>query len=450
MQKDGKKEFINSNLEIIIATEMGFLGYLKGKQIKFNPRPFSKPRYTIEDKPIETTDTYVDLHLEVARKVDEIIQRNETESLEPQPQTNIDLVEIRKNWYKKPISPDFKTDPQGNPVFDQITLNEDLFEVITPPSFKGNLTYQSTFDGDLIPTTEKPEEDDYKDTLIDKDEGSQKWLMGLGRIKVRSKAPLKETKKTANNGVTVVKKDLEQAKQDLEQKKKEIEEIERLAKEKEEELEKKKHERKEREKEKRKELKRKAKLEKQKEKEKKKEEQRRLEEQKKKEREEKEKAERLAKEKKLEEEKLAKQQKLEAERQAKEQKLKEKQLEKEQKEQKEVETPKTEIDYDDLIDTVAKKEEINDTVDKTLETKAEEKVAEPAPEVKAAVKEEPEIKTEEKVVQETPEVLDEDVRQALIIIDNLLEKLPEETIEEFVNSKDFAIYEKVVNKYKSK
>jgi len=42
------------------------------------------------------------------------------------------------------------------------------------------------------------------------------------------------------------------------------------------------------------------------------------------------------------------------------------------------------------------------------------------------------------------------VRKVLIVIDNLLEKLPEETIDEFVNSKDFAVYEKVINKYKNK
>ena len=47
-------------------------------------------------------------------------------------------------------------------------------------------------------------------------------------------------------------------------------------------------------------------------------------------------------------------------------------------------------------------------------------------------------------------ILDEDIRKVLSIIDNLLGNLPENVIDDFVKSEDFALYEKVVYKYKTK
>jgi hypothetical protein len=44
--------------------------------------------------------------------------------------------------------------------------------------------------------------------------------------------------------------------------------------------------------------------------------------------------------------------------------------------------------------------------------------------------------------------LDEDIKKVLLITDNLLEKLPEEVINEFIKSKDFELYERVINKIK--
>ncbi|MEA2055866.1 MAG: hypothetical protein U9O49_03435 [Candidatus Thermoplasmatota archaeon] len=51
--------------------------------------------------------------------------------------------------------------------------------------------------------------------------------------------------------------------------------------------------------------------------------------------------------------------------------------------------------------------------------------------------------------EENP-VLDEDIIEFLRIADELLEKLPGEVINEFAQSKDFELYEKVMNKYKVK
>jgi len=45
---------------------------------------------------------------------------------------------------------------------------------------------------------------------------------------------------------------------------------------------------------------------------------------------------------------------------------------------------------------------------------------------------------------------DEEIGEALEIIDNLLGELPEEKIDEFVQSDDFKVYERVVEKYKKK
>ena len=43
---------------------------------------------------------------------------------------------------------------------------------------------------------------------------------------------------------------------------------------------------------------------------------------------------------------------------------------------------------------------------------------------------------------------DEDIKKVLLITDNLLEKLPEEVIIEFIKSKNFEFYERVINKIK--
>ena len=450
MQKDGKDKSYSYNLEIILATEMGFLSSLKSKRIKTK---------NLKEK----NTNFVDFHLEIANKVDEVINKNEKleNQQETKPEANINLVEIRKKWMKGPLTPEFKTDPQGNPIFAELNINEDLFEVEQPLGFRNNTELNWNQDR-LLPSVEKPDQEECKNLLIEEEkQGSQKWLMGLGKIKLKSKStPKKEikqekttkTKSEKLNGYTTIKKDLENTKQELEKKKKEIEEIEKLAKQKEEELEKRKEERKKQEKLKMRGLKKQKKLEKIKEKKRRKEEKRLLAEQKKKEKLKLE--QQLKKEKLLEEQK--KKEKLEAGQQLKKEKLKQKEREKEEKRllaeqkikekleakqqlkeelkkketEKQVQIPEHIKDYDDLIETVAKKEIITDT-------KPQDKETEQKPEIKAKL-------------TQTPRVLDEDVRKALTIIDNLLEKLPEETIEEFVNSKDFEIYEKVVNKYKNK
>ena len=55
----------------------------------------------------------------------------------------------------------------------------------------------------------------------------------------------------------------------------------------------------------------------------------------------------------------------------------------------------------------------------------------------------------EKREEENP-LLDYEIKKVLAIADNLLGKLPEEVIDEFVKSKDFELYEKIIEKYKIK
>jgi hypothetical protein len=55
-----------------------------------------------------------------------------------------------------------------------------------------------------------------------------------------------------------------------------------------------------------------------------------------------------------------------------------------------------------------------------------------------------------KEMEKEDSILDENIKKVLLMTDNLLGNLPEEVIDEFVKSKDFALYEKVISKYKIK
>ncbi|PNX45793.1 MAG: hypothetical protein BV457_08895, partial [Thermoplasmata archaeon M9B1D] len=226
MQKDGKIKLDNCIIEAMLSIEMGFLGSLKGKKIKFNLSPLSKSKNLKENN-----KNFVDFHLDITKKIDKVINENEkvNNQQERQPETNIDFVEIRKNWLKGPLFPEFKTDPQGNPIFNEVNIGEDLFEIISPPEFENNINREDWHEDTLVPTVEKPNNEEYKNILIDEEkQSSQKWLMSLSKIIIKSKdKPKKEieqektikTKNEKHNGYTTIKKDLENTKKELEQKK---------------------------------------------------------------------------------------------------------------------------------------------------------------------------------------------------------------------------------------
>ena len=57
---------------------MGFISFIKKHNIKFNPRPFSNPNPVISSQMVNfRKDSFVDLHFEIAEKVDALIAENE-------------------------------------------------------------------------------------------------------------------------------------------------------------------------------------------------------------------------------------------------------------------------------------------------------------------------------------------------------------------------------------
>ncbi len=57
-------------------------------------------------------------------------------------------------------------------------------------------------------------------------------------------------------------------------------------------------------------------------------------------------------------------------------------------------------------------------------------------------------KNGEEIIEKEKTFFDEDIKKVLLITDHLLEKLPEDVINEFIKSKDFELYERVINKIK--
>ncbi len=340
-----------------------------------------------------------------------------------------------------------------------------------------------------------------------KDErGKDKTATYKSTEKAGSSQKLKNSSYSAND-VSKTKKDLEKTKMEIEERKKELERVEKEAKEKEKELKRKEKEKEKRLKEEEKlrklELKKaeiekreieKEKLIKQKEKEFKK---RKIELEKKKILEAKE----ALKEEKLTQIELEKKKKEELRIEKEKERLKELELKKAEIDSKEkeklikIDQQKAEIETREKEKEMAvqakieEKKEIELERKKILEAKQalkEEKLTQIELEAKEAIKEkglkeehekskkkfgfkimvkkdkkkDEEIKTPpagmhhfihgKKVAEEENPLLDKDIKKVLTIIDDLFEKLPDEVIEEFANSKNFELYEKVVSKYKKK
>ena len=57
---------------------MGIIKFLKQHNMKFNPRPFSNPDQVRSSQIVNlNSEKFVDLHLEIAQKVDALIAENE-------------------------------------------------------------------------------------------------------------------------------------------------------------------------------------------------------------------------------------------------------------------------------------------------------------------------------------------------------------------------------------
>ncbi len=413
MQKtkwDGRQKQVNHQLQIFLL-KMGFFNKVKTKKIKLNPKQRKETKQKTNQEPSE----FIDLHLEIINKIDEVIKNNDLQTIKNEyPLEKTTLTQIRKPWARKPTAPLLtRENIQNNNI-----KNDTLFEVERKLSFNQNIQ-----NNDLTSLSNKVTSFDEPLTIenidfVEKIEDNPNLLTGLGL----SDRNANKTQSQKSIDATITKTSLEKTKHEIEIRRQELQEALKIAKQKEEELKKKEEEEKKLEelnKIKQKEL----------EQEKIRKEKQRLLEQKRQEKINKIKQKALEQENKEKE----KQRLLEEKRQEKINKLKQIRLEKEQEINKKL---KEKEENEKLLE---KQEKITK---KLLEKKKDQ-------EVKQDIKTE---KLEKKIIPEitTIDILDEEVGRALKIIDNLLEKLPEDTIYEFIHSKDFEIYERVVNKYTKK
>jgi hypothetical protein len=492
IKKDGIKK--QDNFQIILS-EMGFFTNLKKKKIKFNPKPFKETKEKIQT----TKPEIIDLHLEIIAKIDEVIKKHELQTTTKEETIQkTTLTKTKKTWTHTISIPKLKKET----IQDKFEINDTLFEVEKHPTFNQNISLNNLTPFSNTVTFFNEPINLENINFVKKIDNPQELLTGLGRIKINRNPSKTKTTKPKKNGVTVAKTDLEKTKAELERKKHELEEMERLAKEKEEELKKKEHEKKKQEKlrkEKQKEIEKQRKLAEKLEK------KHELELQKEKIMKEKQKLIERKKQEKiklLEEKKLLKEQKIKNKQKEKEEILKQKRLEAEkiQRKKEELEKQKKlelkkkqnhkeELEKQKLLEKQEKIKQLEEKKQqkelekqkllKEIQTKQKEKTKKPSAKKEIKInllalknfkkknkkkkdKTKPEIKTQkptktpvsektEKLQEKTTiDLLDEEVGQALEIIDNLLEKLPDETIDEFVKSDDFEIYEKVVSKYKKK
>jgi len=440
-----------SKLDLLLTIEMGFFSDLKKMKIGFNPRPFSKSRHLDDKKSAPSNEKFVDLHLETVKKIDEIIEQHKKESgnnrFESKKQESISLQEIEEVRESKFISPEISPSGQSflqpENVKRELDQREEFFEIESPVNFSIDVN--------------KEQEKDIQNWMIgdqDKKTRGSFWnFVKMKTSKKENKTDRKVSKKvnqdTKINNVTKTKLELEKSKQEIEKKKNALETAIKKEKQKELELQKEIEEKKKQEKLKKLESKKKRKEQKIREKEAKKTEKQRKRElelqkklkikaekelQQKRKEEEKQKQENL---KKLEEQKKLKQ--IEALKAEKELQQKRKEGEK----QKQEKLKKLEIQKK-LKEKEAKKAEKEKHKKKKI---IEEETIEPESQEPADLG--THIEEEKETIQE-PVSWDEDVEKLLPIIDNLFANLPDNIVDEFTQSEDFKLYEKVMLKYTNK
>ena len=436
----------NYQLQILLS-ELGFFTDLKTKKIKFNPKPLKQKKQKTEIETPTEIPSFIDLHLDTTSKIDELIKKHEQQNInKEEPIEKTTLTQIREPWSKTPKKSLF----QPETIQTTFEKNDSLFELEGGPSFNQNiqtnnptpLSNQVTFFNE--PLTNK------NINSVEKIDNNQDLLAGLG-IRINRNPNQTTTQKTKES--TIAKTDLDKARQELERKKQELEEMQRLAKEKEEELKKKEEEEKKLErlnKIKQKELEKENRI---------KEKQQRLEQI------------RQEKEQRI----LEKQRQIELEKQEKEKRIIEKQLQIESEKQeklkkieeekliRERELKKMLKEQEEKEKLLAKQQKIEEITYKKARLKEEQQSLQAEQEKLEEKMKEPEkklgfkinIKTQKPEKTNKPELTNinishEEVGQALKIVDNLLEKLPEAVIIEFIKSKDYEIYERVLSKYNKK
>ena len=414
LEIDKKNKLDISELDLLLMLEMGFFSNLKKMKIGFDPKPFSKPTNQKENKKSLTKETFVDLHLEIVNKIDELLdvhkKKVDIPSFNTTSQSEISFegpVEIKNTN----VTPTTFSHFQEN-LFNSADINIDLdlreeFFEIEPPKNTPN-------DFDL-----QKDNEIHSWMIGDSDSKTKRSFWGLSKIKVRKnegnkKMPKnsKESKKT--NGVTRTSLELEKTKQEIEAKKKALEDAKKKEKEKIIELKIKKEEKKKREKLKKLELKKKEKEDK-------------------------------LRQKLAEKEKRLHQQKIKEDEKKKQEKLKKIEQEKKKAEIAEKKIQQIKIAEQKKIEKIKMLESQKKSKEKIKRDKKKERIQteeEPA-DLGTYIK-------DKKVPIQQHVSWDEDVEKLLPILDNLFGSLPDEIVDEFTQSNGFKLYEKVMSKYKHK
>ena len=185
---------------------MGFFNDLKRKKIGFNPHPFTQQK--------KKKKSNVDFHLEVTRKLDEVIARNkEFEQTDNKNITMPKFIEIREPTLRSPGIPAFSSDLNPKADVGELEGIEEFVEIEPPTNFL---------------MQKEPEFDSWMT-----DQNDQKTYWGFGHIKIRTKGS--EPEKTQTNKsteTTIAKIELEETKREIERKKKELEDALKKEKEK--------------------------------------------------------------------------------------------------------------------------------------------------------------------------------------------------------------------------
>ena len=210
--KDYKMYRLSSQQIKLILTQMWLFNSLKRKNIVFNPRPFTKQKNNKQNQ--------IDLHLEVTKKLDEVIAKNkEDEQINENRKIAIPriieprIIEIRESSTRAPEIPAFQTDLGRNANFGEIDNIQEFIEIDPPTNF--------------LMEKQPENKDGFESWMINnQNEKDQKTYHALGalKIKLRGKEPEK-TSTNKNTETTIAKIELEETKKEIERKKKELEEV---------------------------------------------------------------------------------------------------------------------------------------------------------------------------------------------------------------------------------
>lgn len=452
----GKGKLSDESIPLFILMEGGIFQNLKNKNMRVNFRAFS------QSKPMNVSKTALELHVELVKKIDALLEETEREKGDKELHSTMDVqdneitpphVEVRAALEKKPIFP-FSETAYVSPYH---IYHSDIFEIEKPQMASvlpemyahsmqseraGITTYvtQDELDAESLPIKNEP--------ILNDPRESEPIFQEFFRVKLKEKelkntlffdknskqtvdknthptATTNQKQKSTFTSLLKAKKNLQDSKQELEERKKQLDTEEKKVKQQTEELKRKEQEQDKPESDSSSHEKKECTSE--------------HADEKKQDTDEKH-QESSPQKRSLPEVKIRKREERQAIRDMKRKKkelLRSKKqgavfaasLKKTSDTQKEEKKEKEENSSNKNLFEIERPME---TTSETEQTKREKSDAPPT----FTLEEEP--------------PLDEDVRKVLKIADDLLEKLPENVIDEFATSDDFVLYEKVITKYKIK